>query len=165
MTAALSEQRALRLRPVTAADDEFMLRLVHDVKGAELAPEGLTGAALDELVDLQRRAQDAQHSAAHPTLSRLVVVVDDQRVGRLLLAETSSALHVVNIALLETHRGQGIGTCLMLDVQECAKEVDLAVTLEVVKSNPARRLFERLGFTMIADGVLHVTLSWSPLTR
>jgi hypothetical protein len=50
-------------------------------------------------------------------------------------------------------------------VQACAKEVDLPVTLEVVKSNPARRLFERLGFTMIADGVLHVTLSWSPLAR
>ena len=35
------------------------------------------------------------------------------------------------------------------------------MTLDVVKSNPARRLFERLGFTVLADGVLHVTLSWT----
>ena len=159
MTATLSEQRALRLRPVTDADDAFLSRLVHDLSGGGLAAEA-SGEGPDEL-DLQRRAQDEHHTAAHPTLSRLVVVVDGEPVGRLLLAETSASVHVVDIALLESHRGQGIGTCLMLDVQACAREVGLPVTLDVVKSNPARRLFERLGFTVMADGVLHVTLSWT----
>jgi hypothetical protein len=50
----------------------------------------------------------------------------------------------------------------MLDVQACAAEVRLPVTLEVVKSNPALRLFERLGFTIVGDGLLHQTLSWTP---
>ena len=65
MTATLSEQRALRLRPVTDEDDAFLSRLVHDLSGGGLAAE-VSGEGPDEL-DLQRRAQDDHHKAAHPT--------------------------------------------------------------------------------------------------
>jgi len=163
MTTSMTEQRALRLRPVSDDDDAFLAELIRDLKAVELESSGMSGPELDELVDLQRQDEDRKHDDAHPKLERLVVVVEGESVGRLVLAETPTALHVVDIAILEAHRGRGIGTRLMLDVQACAAEVRLPVTLEVVKSNPALRLFERLGFTIVGDGLLHQTLSWTPV--
>jgi ribosomal protein S18 acetylase RimI-like enzyme len=45
-------------------------------------------------------------------------------------------------------RNQGIGTAVMHRLMEEAARAGRAVTLGVVKTNPARRLYERLGFAV-----------------
>jgi ribosomal protein S18 acetylase RimI-like enzyme len=51
---------------------------------------------------------------------------------------------LVYIALHKAHRGQGLGKKLMLHAQ-ASTEGDIA--LHVEKDNPARHLYERVGFT------------------
>jgi ribosomal protein S18 acetylase RimI-like enzyme len=55
-------------------------------------------------------------------------------------------LRVIDIALLPEHRGRGIGTALMTWVTAIADREARSVTLHVEPWNPARRLYERLGF-------------------
>lgn len=52
----------------------------------------------------------------------------------------------LSISLLPAYRGRGIGTALLSRLlSEAAQRFD-AVSLSVTESNPARRLYERLGF-------------------
>jgi ribosomal-protein-alanine N-acetyltransferase len=61
-------------------------------------------------------------------------------------------IHINNLAVLREYQGQGFGTALLRHVLEAgASRGASRATLEVRRSNaPARRLYERLGFTVAA---------------
>jgi ribosomal protein S18 acetylase RimI-like enzyme len=55
----------------------------------------------------------------------------------------------LGIALLPEYRGQGIGTALLQHLLEAAKHSYPAIALSVSPNNPARCLYERLGFETV----------------
>jgi GNAT superfamily N-acetyltransferase len=55
------------------------------------------------------------------------------------------------IAILPAYRGQGIGSRLLARLVENARSRDLAICLSVSKDNPARQLYQRLGFATLAE--------------
>ena len=57
----------------------------------------------------------------------------------------------LSVAVLPRHRGRGIGTSLVHGLLAVAREHFLAVSLSVSTTNPAVRLYERLGFTLLAQ--------------
>jgi ribosomal protein S18 acetylase RimI-like enzyme len=54
------------------------------------------------------------------------------------------------IAVLPDYRGQGIGTHLLMQILEMAKDNFPAVSLSVRADNDVLRLYERAGFTKVA---------------
>jgi ribosomal-protein-alanine N-acetyltransferase len=80
-----------------------------------------------------------------------VVRTSEQRVaGFCAFWLVVDEIHINNVAIRPALRGQGIGTHLMRRVFEEAKRLGARrATLEVRRSNEAaRRLYERLGFTV-----------------
>ena len=57
----------------------------------------------------------------------------------------------LSMSMLPTHRGRGFGTALLRYLLSEAEQRFQAVSLSVADSNPARRLYERFGFTAIGD--------------
>ena len=57
----------------------------------------------------------------------------------------------LSIAVLPEYRGQGIGTALLERLLELAAPCHPAVCLSVSAGNPARRLYERMGFRLVRD--------------
>jgi ribosomal protein S18 acetylase RimI-like enzyme len=45
-----------------------------------------------------------------------------------------------------------MGSKLIRSVLAEARAIDLPLSLSVLKANPARRLYERLGFVVVAEG-------------
>jgi ribosomal protein S18 acetylase RimI-like enzyme len=75
-----------------------------------------------------------------------IVMMEGEVIGWLQTAATDDALFLAQLFVDTRFQRRGIGSRLMrILIEEAARE-NRAVTLGVVKTNPARRLYERLGF-------------------
>lgn len=83
-----------------------------------------------------------------------ILLKDGQPVG-MTNYELSGAdtLDICNICLLPDCRGKGIGTALL--GQYIARSPRPVLKLQVYKANPARRLYERLGFRTYEETDTH----------
>jgi ribosomal protein S18 acetylase RimI-like enzyme len=104
---------------------------------------------------MQFDAQDSYYRQVYADARFLVVTLDDEPIGRLYVARLADELLVIDIALLPQHRGAGVGSRLMSDVITEAAAAGIAVTLHVESWNPARRLYERLGFRTVETGQIY----------
>ncbi len=75
-----------------------------------------------------------------------IITLDGTDIGWLQSFVKDDALFLGQLFVDRTLRGRGIGTQLIKGLIEEAAKAGRAVTLGVVKSNPALRLYERLGF-------------------
>jgi ribosomal protein S18 acetylase RimI-like enzyme len=72
------------------------------------------------------------------------------------------AIPEMSIAILPEYRGSGLGTHMIREVIRKAQQDHPGISLSVVESSPARRLYERLGFRRIGKlgGSLVMLLEW-----
>jgi ribosomal protein S18 acetylase RimI-like enzyme len=75
-----------------------------------------------------------------------IITLDGIDIGWLQSFIKDDALFLAQLFVESALRGQGIGTEVVKGLIEEAARADRAVTLGVVKINPALRLYERLGF-------------------
>lgn len=154
----------LSLRPATAADEPF-LRAVHaSTLVAELAALSHDARAAQALARMQFDLQERAYRTARPAALFAVVLIDGEPAGRLYVERSPAEIGVLDIALLPEHRGRGIGTELLLGLIGEARESGRRVTLSVLRSNPARALYERLGFTVTGSDEVRVRMQWRPST-
>jgi ribosomal protein S18 acetylase RimI-like enzyme len=142
---------ALRLRPVTPEDVSFLAGVYASTRAEELA---VTGWSDEEKAIFCRRQFDAQtaHYREHyPGAALQIVERDGVSIGRLYVAPWEREIRIMDIALLPEHRGAGIGTKLLRDLQAEARVAGKSLTIHVERFNPALRLYERLGFREIED--------------
>ena len=154
---------ATMVRPVTPADEPFLRALFADERAAEFLGMGLSGAMLAMLIDLQFRAQRSGYRQTCPEAEYLVIQRAGAAVGRLTVAaladQAGSTLHILDLALLRSARGHGIGTDLITSLERAARAAGARqLALSVLDANQgAIRLYERLGFVAIERG-LHIAM-------
>ncbi|HEY1128144.1 MAG TPA: GNAT family N-acetyltransferase [Roseateles sp.] len=141
-----------RLRPATPADEASQLAIYASTRADELALTGWPVEQCEAFVRHQHAAQQ-QHYRHHFPDSRchLILVDGDTVAGRLWLDERPDRVHVLDIALLPAWRSRGLGTRCLQALAATADGRPLSIHVET--HNPARRLYERLGF--VADGAPH----------
>jgi ribosomal protein S18 acetylase RimI-like enzyme len=59
-------------------------------------------------------------------------------------------------------RGRGLGGAIVRSIVEDATRRRSPVRLQVLRPNPARRLYERLGFRVVGETVTHVEMLHEP---
>ena len=156
---------ALALRPVTAADDTFLLCVYADTRADELALTTWDQPSREAFVQMQYRAQATHYAAYWPDADHSVIQanVDDvlHDVGRLWLHRRADAIHILDIAMLAQWRGRGIGKCCLQGLMTEADATGRGVTIHVESGNRARHLYDRLGFLPVGepDG-LHQRMAW-----
>jgi ribosomal protein S18 acetylase RimI-like enzyme len=78
-----------------------------------------------------------------------IIQADGVDIGMLNVEERSDCIYLGDIQIDSTYRNKGIGTHLIETVIKSANLVNKPVRLRVLKGNPARNLYLRLGFREI----------------
>jgi len=143
--------------PRACGPPRWRTRISYEIKAhrrVDFTAAGLAPAALDALLEQQFRAQTAGYAAQFPALT-LIVLQEKATIGRLMLAGGDRSVRILDIALLPSACGRGIGSDILSAVARAARvQGGEELVLSVLFSNlAARRLYERLGFAEIGDGV------------
>ena len=156
---------AFALRPATAADQGFLLGVYASTRAAELALTGWDEPACDAFVQMQFNAQAAHYRAHWPASEHSVIEAlaqgARQPAGRLWIDLRADEMHVLDIALLPQWRGLGLGGACLERLMDEASQSGKALTIQVEQGNPARRLYDRLGFQPVGPQQgLHQLMAW-----
>ncbi len=141
-----------RLRPATAADLDFLWAL----HVASMKPYVEQVYGWD---DADQRAM-YEHDFAHAKTQ--IVEVDGRPAGRLELRAHDDAVWLGNIQLTPERQNQGLGSAMIRAVMADAFAAGLPVRLRVFRINPARRLYERLGFSQTRETDTHIYMQALP---
>jgi ribosomal protein S18 acetylase RimI-like enzyme len=128
-------------RPATEADIPFLLAL----RAQTMEPHHLAAGIEHSLSDQEARVRSHFECAE-------IFELHGQPVGMAKILRGPSEWRIVQIQLLPSYQRNGMGTRLINSVLAEARAVGLPLSLSVLKVNPARRLYERLGFIVVSEG-------------
>ena len=97
--------------------------------------------------------QLARFKASFEPSLRQIIELGDQPIGMLHVDVAGSPVRLLNIQLLPAFQRQGHGTALIGALLRQAKE--RPVWVQVLKANPAKALYQRLGFRVIGHTETH----------
>src|SRR4051794_22295292 len=92
----------------------------------------------------ERRVRERYDSAS-------IVEVDGRPVGLLKVLREPREWRIMQVQLLPDVQRAGIGARLLGALVAEAEAAGVVLTLSVLKANPARRLYERLGFGVVSE--------------
>lgn len=148
----MTESSAARVirRLATAAD----LDLIYSIRRAALGAYVVkTWGAWDEAAERQRfdeitRVED--HS---------VLELDGVPIGCICLKKSAVELRLIRLFILPEFQNRGFGTQILKDVLQMAASDHLPIRLRVLRVNPARRFYERHGFSVVGENETHYTMA------
>lgn len=143
-------------------DDIFLLEVYAATRRSEVACWGWPPAEQDAFLDMQFHVQQRSFQLQYPDADHQLILLGSVRVGRLLVVRSGQEILLADIALLPAFRNAGIGTALIRRLQAEALASDRTVLLRVLRGNPARGLYERLGFQVIGENGTHHSMEWRP---
>ncbi len=89
-----------------------------------------------------------------------IVVVDGVDAGWLQISETEREICLYQIHIGPGYRSRGIGTEWMQDLLARARARDRPLSLYVVRNNPAKAFYERLGFKVVDEDETKIHMKW-----
>ncbi|MCB2154818.1 GNAT family N-acetyltransferase [bacterium] len=151
----------LVLRPERETDVPFLQELYASTRADELAQVDWPEEQKSDFLLQQFQAQREHYLKAYSDDEFSIIEFNGKPVGRLYLGRWPSEVRVIDIALLPSFRGMGLGGGLMGNILSEARDAGKPVRIHVEKFNPALHLYERLGFQVLEDKGVYLLMEWS----
>ena len=148
----------ITLRPVNSDDQDFLLDVYASTRLDEVSAWGWEAAQQDAFLKMQFMAQQRSYEMQYENPSHDIILDEGEPIGRLLVARTSDEIHLVDISLLQANRGKEIGTALIQSLVDEGAYAGLPVRLEVLRTNRAALLYERLGFVKVGENNFYIQM-------
>ena len=140
-------------RPATAADRDWLWETKSRCLRRYVEQ---TYGPWDE--DIQR----ARFDASFEPDEFQVISVGGHDAGFTALRHEPQEVQLFNIMIAPEFQNRGLGASVLRDVLAGARARRVPVRLQVMKVNPARRLYERLGFVVTEETPTHFRMVWKP---
>lgn len=141
------------LRPATDSDYEYLYRL--NEATMRVYREQAYGP-WEESVERRRLADHFQ-----PDSTR-ILVIDGRDAGMIDVRAGETSVNLANIRIAPEYQRRGFGSRILRGILEDAHREGRSVMLSALKVNPARRLYERLGFMVVGETATHFMMEARP---
>ncbi|OXI65607.1 GNAT family N-acetyltransferase [Burkholderia sp. AU28863] len=140
---------AIHLRAASREDFPFLLTLRRLTMTEHLQR---VGAPIDD------EAHDRRIRANFD--DAMIVCESAAPIGLLKVTRDAGEWHVHQIQILPARPGHGIGEAVLHALLTDAARMHVPVSLSVLHGNPARRLYERLGFRVVSATDTSANMIW-----
>ena len=141
---------AFEFRPATRSDLGFCWPIYRDAMKPLTEAAGAWNEAAQQKI-VEQAVADSGTS---------ILRQDQADVGWLQVEETRHLVLLKQIFLLPAVRNRGLGTSFLKWMKERADRKRKDLTLDVMTNNPARRLYERLGFKVVTAANDKITMRY-----
>jgi len=143
--------QSLALQPATEDDLPFLLSLRKATMTEHLARAGAPQDDAHHMARIRHRFEGAR-----------IVRLDGRPAGLFKTLREPSGWRVVQIQIDPAFQGRGLGRHLLAGLLRQADRAGVPVTLSVLRGNPARRLYESLGFAAVEETELDIEMRYEP---
>ena len=145
------------------SDLAFLETLYGSTREYELSKAVFTPSEKTAFISQQFSAQTLHYTQNYCTNDFNIVEVDGVPAGRLFIDYWDREIRIVDIALLPQFQQSGLGSYLIKEVFKTAYQSNKPVTIHVEFQNPARILYERLGFQYKQKtNDVYLLMQWTP---
>ena len=152
----------ISLRPEKPDDEGFLFEVYAGTREEELALTNWDEPMRRAFLNQQFNAMRQGYRSMFPAGEFLIIQLDGNPAGRMVIDRGGREIHLVDLALLPAQRNRGVGTFLMRQVCAEAADAGKPVRLCVLKNNRAFRWYERLGFAKTGDLGAYDEMEWRP---
>jgi ribosomal protein S18 acetylase RimI-like enzyme len=142
-------------------DEEFLFAVYAETRREEVEQFGWPNVQVQQFLRMQFELQQRSYRHRYPEAELSVVVFEGVRIGKLHTAVMANSIVLVDVALLPAYRNRGVGTSLIRDLQSRAANTGKSVVLHVIDNSPARRLYERMGFSVTGGTFPYIAMEWN----
>lgn len=136
----MTKTKELTFRRATEADIQFLRELRRKTMSDHLRNAGLEPSDKELTERVLARFECAE-----------IILLRDMPIGLLKVARDGTKWDLIQIQLAPEHQSKGLGTSILLALLDDAVRSGVSVTLSVLRVNPARHLYERLGFRVVNE--------------
>ena len=157
----MSNNVNVSLRPVTDADQEFLVGVYASTRAAELAQVDWEDSQKDAFIRWQYAMQKQEYDTRFPHARYEVILVDGQPAGRIWVGSDDMQVRLLDIALLTEFQNRGVGGYLLRQlIDEAKREQKVLRHMVFMLNENAHRFYERLGFVEIEDVGGYKHMEW-----
>lgn len=167
VAAARPALAGLAARPTTLADQAFLRELYATTRADEMRAVGWPAPRARSFLDQQFDFQQRRQRELHPDAAFLLLLARQQPVGTLAWrpggrGSPAAPATLVDLALMPSARGRGIGTALLALLGSAADAAGWPIELQIDRNGRALGLLQRHGFVAEGDDSLNLRLRRPP---
>lgn len=158
------EESGIVLRPAGEGDKALLASFYATTREEELRQVDWSIEQKKAFTDWQSQQQELHYATHYPAAERLVVM-HGEPIGRIYVDTTSREVRLMDVTLLPEHRNHGLGSRLMQQLLAYSDGLGRPASLHVEPFNPAKRMYERLGFRVVETRGLYEFMQRAPSPR
>jgi len=152
----------INFRTAAPTDEPFLAGLHAARRQAEMAGVDWPEAQKAQFLLDELKVQEAHYAEHYPGTDRMIIELGTLPVGRLYVQRVPGEIRLLDIALMPRACGCGIGTALLRELVEESRTSGARILIHVEPDNRAKRLFARLGFSLLEQREGYDYMAWDP---
>ena len=138
------------LRPATDEDFRFAWSLYRE----------LIKAPTVELLEWNELGQKSVVEEALAHDGAFIIVTGGSNAGWLQACDTPTGIYLAQLYILPSLQSRGIGTAIVRQLIDRARQEGKTLTLDVMKNNSAQLFYKRLGFCVVGTSKYKFKMQW-----
>ena len=150
-------------RPVNAGDRAFLYRVFVSSREEEFALLDWPMQKVEELLRQQFELQTQGYGSMFPDAEHLVILLDGEPAGRVLIHRGDREIRMVDIAILTSFRRRGIGRAIVERLKEESRRSAKPLRHHVYRGElGAIRFYFALGYSIAVIEDTGFQMEWAP---